>query len=501
MGPADTHRSVSGATDSAADSSSSSGSVPFIPVPYGRYHLIDRVGAGGMAEVFLALMTGPEGFKRELVVKRILPRLNGNPDFIRMFIDEAKISAMMSHPNIVQIYEFGEAEGSYFISMESVYGVTLRTAMTKLRELHRTMPFLVAAEIARQICVGLDYAHTLASEDGTPLEIVHQDISPTNIMLAHNGTVKILDFGIARAASVAKGEQRRGLIKGKVAFLSPEQINREMLDHRVDIFALGIVLHEMLTGARLFQPKNDIATMKTLLEGTIHAPSAVNAAVPRELDRIVMKALQKDRERRYPSAAAMANDLERTLIAARASSRDLSKMLAELFLPPEEPVVIVEAGETDTDRHRASSSRLAAAASGTQEAGEPTASPPPAIFLGAADAEKHRLERARWRPVVGVVAGVATAAVVIFGGITAWKKYGHYLLPPPEAESAAQAAPAPAPAPQPAPPRGIVIEQKPTRARPAGTRRQRAKPARVEPAANSAEDSPAAAGDSPAKAE
>ncbi|HET6281081.1 MAG TPA: serine/threonine-protein kinase [Polyangia bacterium] len=490
MGPVDSYRSASGTTDGATDGLSSSGSVPFIPVPYGRYHLIDRVGAGGMAEVFLALMTGPEGFKRELVVKRILPRLNGNPEFIRMFIDEAKISAMMSHPNIVQIYEFGEAEGSYFISMESVYGVTLRTALTRLRELHRPMPFLVAAEIARQICVGLDYAHTLTSEDGTALEIVHQDISPTNIMLAHNGTVKILDFGIARAASVAKDEQKRGLIKGKVAFLSPEQLNREVLDHRVDIFALGIVMHEMLTGARLFQPKNDIGKMKMLLEATIHPPSAVNASVPRELDRIVMKALQKDRERRYPSAAAMANDLERTLIAARASSRDLSKMLAELFLPAEDPLVITEAGEADTDRHRAAA--LLAASGATQKPGEPVpASPPPAVFLGAADAEKLRLQRARWRPRLAVLAGMAMAAVVVFGGITAWRKYGHYVLPPPGTETAAQASPAPSATPPPPP--GIIVEQKPTRARPPAARRQRAKPAKVDPAAKSADDSPAPA--------
>src|SRR5450755_4522081 len=161
---------------------------------FGRYRLLGRIGEGGMAEVFRALMTGPEGFERELVLKRILPRLSETGDFKTMFIREAKISALLLHPNIVQIYEFGEAEGAYFIAMENVQGVTLREALTTLRREQRAMPYLVAADIARQICIGLDYAHTLHGPDGRALEIVHQDISPTNSMLAYNGAVKIVDF-------------------------------------------------------------------------------------------------------------------------------------------------------------------------------------------------------------------------------------------------------------------------------------------------------------------
>jgi serine/threonine protein kinase len=314
---------------------------------FGRYKLLGRIGEGGMAEVYRALMTGPEGFERELVLKRILPRLSETGDFKTMFIREAKISALLLHPNIVQIYEFGEADGAYFIAMENVQGVTLREALTTLRREQRAMPYLVAADIARQICIGLDYAHTLHGPDGVALEIVHQDISPTNIMLAYTGTVKILDFGIARAASFAEEEAKKGLIKGKVSYLSPEQINVRPFDARADVFALGVVFHEMLTGRRLFQAKNDITKMRQLLTQTIVPPSAMNATIPRELDRIVMRSLSIDVNERYQTTADMASDLERTLIAARYSSRELSKLLHGLFLPDEDPLVVV-----DTDDHR-----------------------------------------------------------------------------------------------------------------------------------------------------
>jgi serine/threonine-protein kinase len=314
---------------------------------FGRYKLLGRIGEGGMAEVYRALMTGPEGFERELVLKRILPRLSDTGDFKTMFIREAKISALLLHPNIVQIYEFGEADGAYFIAMENVQGVTLREALTTLRREQRAMPYLVAADIARQICIGLDYAHTLHGPDGSALEIVHQDISPTNIMLAYTGTVKILDFGIARAASFAEEEAKKGLIKGKVSYLSPEQINVRPFDARADVFALGVVFHEMLTGRRLFQAKNDITKMRQLLAQPIMPPSALNATIPRELDRIVMRSLSIDVKGRYQSTAEMASDLERTLIAARYSSRELSKLLHGLFLPDEDPVVVV-----DTEDHK-----------------------------------------------------------------------------------------------------------------------------------------------------
>src|SRR3954469_22265662 len=334
----------------------------------GRHRLLGRIGEGGMAEVYRAVMTGPEGFERELVLKRILPRLSESGDFKTMFVREAKICGQMLHPNIIQIYEFGQADGGYFIAMESVQGVTLREALTTLRKEERALPHLIAADVARQICIGLDYAHTLRGADGTALEIVHQDISPTNIMLSFTGTVKILDFGIARAAEFAEEEAKKGMIKGKVSYLSPEQIYVRPFDARADIFALGVVFHEMLTGRRLFQSKNDITRMRELLAAPILPPSAIDAMIPRELDRIVMKALEIDPKDRYQGAADMAADIERTLIAARHSSRELSKLLAALYLAGDDPLIVVDT----SDEKDALETTIAVTSTGTMPPAEHT---------------------------------------------------------------------------------------------------------------------------------
>jgi serine/threonine-protein kinase len=420
------------------------------PVAFGRYRLASRIGIGGMAEVYRALVKGPQGWERELVVKRILPQLSGNAEFTTMFIREAKISALLVHPNIVQIYEFGEADGTYFIAMEHVQGVTVREALTKLKRAQRAMPFMVAADIARQVCTGLDYAHTLRSLDGARLQIVHQDVSPTNIMLAYNGTAKLLDFGIARAASFAEEEKKTGVIKGKVSYLAPEQVRLRPLDHRVDIFALGAVLHEMLTGVRLFQAKNDIRRLKQLLEQPIHPPSAVNAAIPRELDRIVMKALELEPAQRYESAAVMASDLERTLIAARYSSRDLSKLLHGLFLPSEEPLVVVD-GQSATRAKTPAPPKAVAAATDRMR---PVRAERPAPLSGVLSAEQSRLVWGRWWVRAKVIAGAVVVGAVLGATALAFHRYVPAMLAPTAPAAAAAATTielAPAPAPPPAP--------------------------------------------------
>jgi serine/threonine protein kinase len=405
-----------------------------------------------MAEVYRAVMTGPEGFERELVLKRILPRLSDTGDFKTMFIREAKISALLLHPNIVQIYEFGEADGAYFIAMESVQGVTLREALNTLRKGQRAMPHMVAADVTRQICVGLDYAHTLHGPDGAALEIVHQDISPTNIMLAYNGTVKILDFGIARAASFAEEEAKKGLIKGKVSYLSPEQINVRPFDARADVFALGVVFHEMLTGRRLFQAKNDIVRMRQLLASPIPPPSALNAAIPRELDRIVMRALETEVENRYQSAADMGADLERTLIAARYSSRELSKLLHELFMPADAPIVVVDAEEE----------AKTVAVTATQVAPSPVSAAQPMRRYDVEDkldqklgravkAEGARMRRQRWRGPIKYALVAAAVGAAVGGVVLGVRHYWPILFPPapPTPVIDNQVAPAPLPEPEP----------------------------------------------------
>jgi serine/threonine protein kinase len=408
------------------------------PIAYGRYRLIKRIGIGGMAEVYRALVKGPQGWERELVVKRILPQLSGNAEFTRMFIREAKISALLMHPNIVQIYEFGEADGTYFIAMEHVQGVTLREALQKLKRVQRAMPFMVAADIARQLCTGLDYAHTLRGIDGSPLQIVHQDVSPTNIMLAYNGTAKLLDFGIARAASFADDDGKPGLVKGKVSYLAPEQVRMRPFDHRIDLFALGTVLHEMLTGVRLFQAKNDVRRLKQLFEQPIPPPSAMIAAIPPELDRIVMKALEIEPARRYDSAATMAGDLERTLIGARYSSRDLSKLLHGLFLPPDEPLVVVD-GQSPP-RVQPSPSAEPIAPTDRMRPVRVARVPPAVRFERALTAARVRVAWNPWWGRLKMAAGAVAVGLVIGAGVLAVRRYVPALLAPAVPTAAATAA-------------------------------------------------------------
>jgi serine/threonine protein kinase len=429
------------------------------PVTYGRFRLTARIGVGGMAEVFRALVTGPQGFERELVVKRILPQLSGHAEFKDLFIREAKISALLSHPNIVQIYEFGEAEGSYFIAMESVQGVTLREALNELKRAQRAIPFMVAADIARQVCTGLDYAHTMRGPDGVPLKIVHQDISPTNVMLAYNGTAKILDFGIARAGSLTgDDEAKTPTVRGKVAYLAPEQVDKKPFDHRADIFALGAVMHETLTGARLFPAKNDLERMKQLLAVTIQPPSAMNAAIPRELDRIVMKALSLEPALRYQSAGAMAADLERTLIAARYSSRDLSKLLHGLFLPAGEPLVVVD--DTPPPRESATAPDAKPAMRPTERMLRVRINDSVRLLSGAVDAEKSRLVWGRRRAKAKIGAAVLAVAAVLGAGVLAGRRYLPVLRATAQAWAAARE---PAP-PPPAPPEPVATTPPPAAA-------------------------------------
>jgi serine/threonine-protein kinase len=287
---------------------------------------------GGMAEVFLAVAIGPEGFQRRLVIKRMLPHLSKDGSFVRMFIDEAKLCGMLSHPNLVQIFEFGEIDESFFIAMEHVDGQTLFAVRNKLAEMDRRAPVAASLEIARQVCLGLHYAHSLESTNGQSLGIVHRDISPSNIMLSYHGVVKILDFGIARLnEELRETKTQAGTMKGKLSYMSPEQVRMENVDGRSDVFAIGIVLHEMLTGRRLFKSGSDLSGAKLVLEGPIALPSSVNPEVPASVDPIVMRALERDRDARYQTAGEMAEDLQNALSEMRAPTDAARKLLISLF--------------------------------------------------------------------------------------------------------------------------------------------------------------------------
>jgi serine/threonine-protein kinase len=307
-----------------------------VPLPgverYGRYCLIERIGRGGMAEVFRAVAEGVEGFRRVFVIKRLRPEKSASVELTRMFVDEARLSALLHHPNIVQVYDFGQINGTYFLAMEYLRGKDLAAVMKALRAVKSSVLPPIAAHIAHQVATGLHYAHTLSRMDGRKLSVVHRDVTPSNIMLQRTGAVKVLDFGIAQATNFARQvETGGGRVKGKLAYLSPEQVRLEELDARSDVFALGVVLWEMLTGQRLFSAENEVLTMRAVLGLPISAPSSKRPMVPPALDAIVARALERDRAKRYASAGDLADDLERFLQAFPCHSSALGRLLHDLF--------------------------------------------------------------------------------------------------------------------------------------------------------------------------
>ncbi|HEV3031561.1 MAG TPA: serine/threonine-protein kinase [Polyangia bacterium] len=301
------------------------------PIQFGKYTLFERIGRGGMADVYKGRVTGPQGFERTFVVKRILPHLSDDATFIKMFVEEAKLSARLAHPNIVQIFELGAVEGEYFISMEYIRGRDLSETM---RAIWKTMgpprPELVAY-IGREACRALSYAHSLADERGRPLGMIHRDVSPSNIMMSYEGAVKLLDFGIAKALGEAPETTKSGTMKGKYAYMAPEQTEGDDVDHRIDIFSCGIVLHEVLTGRRLFKGQNDVLTIERVRRCEVPPPSLQNPLVPPELDAIVLRALARDRDDRWATAADMADALDDVVHAARFQPTHLAQLLHDLF--------------------------------------------------------------------------------------------------------------------------------------------------------------------------
>lgn len=280
---------------------------------YGRYQLLKKLATGGMAQIYLARQVGPEGFEKLLVVKRILPHLAENEDFITMFLDEARIAARLNHPNIVQIFDLGAQDDSYFIAMEFIHGEDVRRVWKHAERQGKPIPIPLMCRIIIDACAGLDYAHKKADQQGRPLGIVHRDISPQNILVSFEGGVKVVDFGIAKAADQAT-VTRSGVLKGKYSYMSPEQAGGQHIDSRTDIFALGVVLYELLTGTRLFKRATDIQTLNAVTECAIAPPSQVNSRLPRDLDAIVMKALAKNRDDRFSEARELANELEHWLL-------------------------------------------------------------------------------------------------------------------------------------------------------------------------------------------
>jgi len=304
---------------------------------FGKYTLINRIAVGGMAEIFLARQEGLEGFEKTICIKRIRPHLSSQVSFVRMFLNEAKLAAQLNHPNIVQIYDLGRIGESYFIAMEYISGRDTSRVIPKAEKAGIPFPLVYAVKIVSSVCEGLYFAHNRTDAYGKALNIVHRDITPENVMVSFNGTVKILDFGIAKATSQIE-QTRAGEIKGKLSYMSPEQCMGKPLDHRSDIFSLGVVAYEWITGYKLFTGENEMAILKAIIDGKIYPPSYFKEDVPEAVERILMKALEKDREKRYQSAWDFQYDVDQFLAAQEfaPSNIHLSNFMKQLFSDEEE---------------------------------------------------------------------------------------------------------------------------------------------------------------------
>ena len=284
------------------------------PTAFGKYTLLARLATGGMGEVFLARSTADAGFQKLLVIKRLLPHLTDHPQFVNMFLDEARLAAQLHHPNICQIYELGKVGPDHYMAMEYVEGVQLATLLRgRSRSPKLSDPRLTCALLA-QACEALHYAHNLRMSDGSLAGVVHRDVNPKNIMVTSAGTVKVLDFGVAKARGKLN-LSRTGTLKGTYSYMSPEQLRGEGLDRRSDVFSLGIIAWESVTGRRLFKRPTDVEVWRAIAEKPIPRASALADDVSEELDASIARGLSRDREQRFSTAREFALSLEESLSA------------------------------------------------------------------------------------------------------------------------------------------------------------------------------------------
>lgn len=305
-------------------------------IQFGRYTIHRLLGVGGMAEIYQATVFGPEGFEKPVVIKRVRSQYALDETFVRMFADEAKICASLNHANLVSVHDFGQEAGHYYMAMEFIDGLDLRAAHVRhAQRFGKPLPWQVSTLVLRDVLRGLDYAHKLTDPLGRPMGIVHRDIDLANVMVRRDGAVKVLDFGCAKAASfVRRTETVAGTIKGKLGYMSPEQAEDRDLDPRSDVWAAGVVLHELCTGRRLFYGEDAVAVIRSVLGRPIPDPGAMNPEVPEVLSRIVFHALERDRERRFPSAGAMADALEEVILEHRIPTGRIAEVIAPLMDDP-----------------------------------------------------------------------------------------------------------------------------------------------------------------------
>lgn len=298
----------------------------------GKYRLIGMMNTGGMAELFLALQAGLEGFTKVVALKQVLPHLATSQAFIDMFLDEARLAARLDHANIVRIYDFGEANGRYYLAMEYLPGEDVARVGSQARKTGQRIPVDIAAAIISGAAAGLHFAHELTGEDGSPLGLVHRDATPSNIIMTYYGAVKMVDFGVAKTEANVHQTQA-GQVKGKMSYLAPEQVVGESIDRRADVFCLGIVLWELLTGRKLFSRENAVAAVHAVINEEPAPPSQLRPDVPPELDAIVLKALAKKREERFQTAGELEDALDSyfALRSGRPTAKHLASFLEGLF--------------------------------------------------------------------------------------------------------------------------------------------------------------------------
>lgn len=297
----------------------------------GKFRLIAELGRGGMSEVYLAIVAGPAGFNKLVVIKLIKGELAEDPDFISMFLEEARLSARLSHPNVVQTNEVGEFGGRYFIAMEYLEGQPYSRILHRLGR-DRGLPLGMSLRILTDVLAGLQYAHDLADFDGSPLGVVHRDVTPHNVFVTYDGQVKVVDFGIAKAMN-SSHETRTGMLKGKVGYMAPEQAKGERVDRRADIFSVGVMLWEAAVGRRLWKGLNEVQVLHQLLSGEIPSPRSMRPDISTKLESIIMKALAVDRNHRHGSAAELQAELEELMDSGneRSTLREVGRLVSSTF--------------------------------------------------------------------------------------------------------------------------------------------------------------------------
>ncbi len=324
------------------------------------YEILAKLAMGGMAEIFLARGASAAGVERYVVLKRVLRHRASDQAFVRMFLDEARLAAQLQHPNIAQVYDIGKLGDSYFFTMEYVHGETVRTLLQRSHALRRPIPISATLTLMAGAAAGLHHAHERKGMDGRALGIVHRDVSPSNLMISYEGTVKVVDFGVAKAAH-RDTETRSGTVKGKITYMSPEQCKGLDIDRRSDLFSLGIVMWEMLTTERLFRRNSDFENMQAIVTEQVSPPSALRPEIPPEIDRIVLKLLSKRAEDRYQTADEVHEDIENAAVrtGSALSAASLGRFMRELFGQRPEPWIELQSNETHPEAFTVTSEPIA----------------------------------------------------------------------------------------------------------------------------------------------